>query len=433
MNFHRFVAAGAGDPAFQLSAGIPGYNSVALFGASYDPALRVSAGQLQSATSVIDRNAGRPPRQINWNIGLQRQVGKNLVAEAAYVGNRGVWFRADGLNDYNALTPDRIRAAGLNIGSADDRALLTSRLDSPLAVSRGFKAPYTGFPLAATVAQSLRPFPQFTGIGSTWAPLGSNWYDSLQAKLTKRYSYGLDFTMAYTWSKNLTNTEDQDGSVVPTNDVFNRRNQKALSREDQPHVFVTGFNFALPVLGFAKRNSFTRAALGGWTMGGILRYSAGKPIRVPQAQNNLAALLFRGTNVNRVAGEPLFTKDLNCHCFDPAKDFVLNPKAWADPGPGEWGTAAAYYSDYRYARRHDEQISLGKEFRIRERMSLRLRAELFNVFNRTYLNNPDSGNAKATQTIDPRTGFASAGFGRVNTGSTFAPPRSGQIVARFQF
>lgn len=428
-----FSTASFGDPAFLLNSGLPSYNPTALFGAGYDPGLRVSAGQLQGSTSVIDRNAGRPPRQVSWSLGMQREIGQNLVVEAAYVGNRGVWFRADGLIDYNALTPDRIRQAGLNIASADDRTLLTSRLDSPLAVQRGIRAPYAGFPLAATVAQSLRPFPQFTGIGSTWAPLGGNWYDSLQVKVTKRYSFGLDFSMAYTKSKNLTNTEDQDGTVVPTNDVFNRQLQKALSREDQPHVFVTGFNYTLPTLSFARNNAVAKAVLGGWITGGVLRYASGKPIRVPVAQNNLNALLFRGTNVNRVPGEPLFTKDLNCHCFDPTKEFVLNPKAWADPGAGEWGTAAAYYNDYRFARRHDEQLSLGKMFQLREKMSLQLRAEFFNIFNRTYLNNPDSGNAKATQTIDARTGLTSSGFGRINIGSTFAPPRSGQIVARLQF
>lgn len=428
-----FSTSSFGDPAFLLSSGIPSYNSNALLGASYDPGLRVAAGALQSATSVIDRNAGRPPRQISWSLGMQREIGKSLVVEAAYVGNRGVWFRADGLIDYNALTPGRIQQFGLDISKADDRTLLTSRLDSPLAIQRNFKAPYVGFPLSATVAQSLRPFPQFTTIGSTWAPLGSNWYDSLQMKVTKRYSYGLDFTMAYTWSKNLTNTEDQDGTVVPTNDVFNRKLQKALSREDQPQVFVVGYNYAIPTAGFARNNAIAKAVFGGWTTGGVLRYGSGKPIRVPVAQNNLGALLFRGTNTNRVAGEPLFTKDLNCHCFDPNKEFLLNPKAWADPGAGEWGTAAAYYDDYRYARRHDEQVSLGKMFRFREKMSLQLRAEFFNIFNRTFINNPDSGNAKATQTVDARTGLTSSGFGRINNGSTFAPPRSGQIVARFQF
>ena len=46
---------------------------------------------------------------------------------------------------------------------------------------------------------------------------------------------------------------------------------------------------------------------------------------MPKAQNNLAATLFRNTLSNRVPGVPLFTKDLNCHCIDPNKDFVLNP------------------------------------------------------------------------------------------------------------
>ena len=154
---------------------------------------------------------------------------------------------------------------------------------------------------------------------------------------------------------------------------------------------------------------------------------------MPVANNNLGALLFRGTNVNRVAGEPLFLKDLNCRCFDPNKEFVLNPKAWADPAPGAWGTAASYYSDYRTARRPDEQLSFGRIFRIREKAAFSVRAELFNVFNRTYLNVPDSGNALATQNVNAATGQVISGFGRVNTASTFLPPRSGQIVARIQF
>jgi len=54
--------------------------------------------------------------------------------------------------------------------------------------------------------------------------------------------------------------------------------------------------------------------------------------------------------MNRVAGEPLFTKDLNCHCIDPNKDFVLNPKAWSDVPQGQWGFSAPYYNDYRQAR-----------------------------------------------------------------------------------
>src|SRR5262249_35842302 len=156
----------------------------------------------------------------------------------------------------------------LDINNAADRTLLTSRIDSPAVAARGFRIPYNGFPASQTLAQTLRPFPQFTSIGSTWAPLGNTWYDSLQVQATKRYSNGLDFTMAYTWSKNLTTVEDQDGTTIPTNDVFNRRLQKSLSREDQPHVFVTAFNYELPAFGFVRTNRIARQILSGWTVGG---------------------------------------------------------------------------------------------------------------------------------------------------------------------
>jgi hypothetical protein len=421
-----------GEAAVLLRQGLV-YNPNDLTAASYDPSLRVVAGQLNTGLQHIDRNGGRPPRINQWNISLQRELTKDLVLEGAYVGNRGAWFRADGLVNYNAVTPAMLAAVGLNINNAADRTLLTSRIDSPQVRARGFVPPYAGFPGSATLAQSLRPFPQFTTINSLWAPLGNNWYDSLQIKATKRYSYGLDFSVAYTWSKTLTTVEDQNGETVPTNDVFNRRNQKALSRTDQPHVFVVGFNYTVPNAGFVNTNGFTRQLLGGWTFGGVLRYSSGLPIRVPGANNNLGSLLFQGTFANRVPGEPLFTKDLNCGCIDPNKEFVLNPKAWADPAQGEWGTAAAYYGDYRFQRRPDEQLSVGKTFRIRESMSLQFRAEFFNVFNRTVLPNPDFGNAQATQRTNAQ-GVPIAGFGRINAAAVNnQSPRAGQLVARFQF
>jgi len=61
-----------------------------------------------------------------------------------------------------------------------------------------------------------------------------------------------------------------------------------------------------------------------------------------------------------------------------------------------------------------------------------VRAELFNVFNRTYLNNPSNGNAQATTSFKAN-GQLSSGFGYINNSSVFNAPRTGQIVARFQF
>ena len=153
---------------------------------------------------IQDRNGGRPGRVNQWNVAVQRELFKNLVVEVAYVGNRGVWLEANELVNVNAINPARLRALGIDITNAADRQLLTSRIDSAARSSARFQAPYAGFPGSATVMQSLRPFPQFNDrLGVRWAPLGNNWYDSLQVKLTKRYSQGLEMTAAYTWQKEL--------------------------------------------------------------------------------------------------------------------------------------------------------------------------------------------------------------------------------------
>ena len=64
------------------------------------------------------------------------------------------------------------------------------------------------------------------------------------------------------------------------------------------------------------------------------------PILAPASTNNLSNMLFQSTFDDRVPGVPLFTQNLNCHCFDPNKTFVLNPAAWVNPPAGQFGTAA---------------------------------------------------------------------------------------------
>jgi hypothetical protein len=258
------------------------------------------------------------------------------------------------------------------------------------------------------------------------APLGNTWYDSLQMKLTKRYSQGLDLLGTFTWQKELT-------TIGPINDVFNRASQKQVSALSEPLIFMLAAHYQVPKVG---SNRLIRNLIGGWTFGTILRYASGLPIRSPQGNNALNTVLPRSANpttfANRVEGAPLFLKDLNCHCIDPNKDFVLNPAAWSDPPAGQFGTAAAYYSDYRYARRPDEQISFGRVFQIKEGVSFSVRAEFFNFLNRTSMNNPDATNAQQTQNTNQH-GVPTSGFGRINSGSVFSASRNGQIVARITF
>jgi hypothetical protein len=426
-----FSSPSFGQPAMVLNQGVP-FTPAQIawpnFNAGYYPLPGLAGPPI-----YVDPNAGRPARQYEWSLGVQREIVRDLVVEAAYVGNRGIWWPAGLLANYNANTADSLKAYGLDITNAADRTILNAPLNSTAAGRFQNKLPYAGFPVTSTVAQSLRPFPQFSsGLTPTWAPLGNTWYDSLQVKATKRLSYGLDFTYAFSFQKSLNMGSESDGGGGQTNDVFNRPVNKVLSAMDQKYSNVIAANYTLPKWGSNKILSYI---LRDWQIGAILNYSSGFPILAPAAQNNLATLLFRGTFANRVPGVPLFTQDLNCHCFDPNTTFVLNPKAWTDPAAGTWGTAAPYYDDYRGRRTPREAMAFGRLFRFNERFSLNIRAEFTNVFNRTVYPAPTSTNALAPQTrvnnSDPNSP-TTGGFGWLNTAAA-GTPRQGQIVARFLF
>jgi hypothetical protein len=156
------------------------------------------------------------------------------------------------------------------------------------------------------------------------------------------------------------------------------------------------------------------------------------PILAPASTNNLSATLFQTTFDNRVPGVPLFTQNLNCHCFDPNTTFVLNPAAWTNPPAGQFGTGAAYYSDYRQQRRPSESMGFGRNFKIRENVTFNIRAEFNNIFNRTEVASPTSTNIAAAQTKNSA-GQNTAGFGWINTTTLASMPRQGSIVARFRF
>lgn len=401
-----------------------------LYTASLNPGLVPNPGQLNSPNYYIDPNAGRPSRIVQWSIGVQRELTNDLVAEAAYVGNRGAWisqpsgiFATNTLVNLNAINPATLSARGIDPSTQAGQNLLLSTFASGVPQQNGFGVPYAGFPQSATLAQSLRPFPQFGNIPLVWAPLGRSWYDSLQVKLTKRYAYGLNVQAAFTWSKSEANPA---GTV---NNVFNRGVNKSISAFDQPFIFNVGFNYDTP---HWKRNRLVDLAVAGWTFGGLVGYASGAPIPSPTATTNMSSLLFQNTLMNRVAGQPLYLKDLNCHCIDPNKDFVLNPAAWQNPAPGTWGTAAPYYSDFRYERRPLEQLSVGRRFMFRERMALQIRAEFFNVFNRTYLANP-ALTAPTQPQARNSAGVPTSGWGYINPTSLYTQPRNGQLVARFTF
>jgi hypothetical protein len=433
-----------------LAVGIP---------ASFNPAPwpNLNPSQFNTTTTPVaspqpwlDPNAGRPPRQYQWSVGIQREVFPNLVVEGTYVGNHGIWWQSSALVNINEVSRAKLAALNIDINNPTDAALLTMPLNSPQVVARGLNiVPYAGFPLTQSLAQALRPFPQFTNINSIWDPLGDTWYEALQVKATKRFSHGLSVLSTFSWQKTLTKGteigEPNPGTAgnAVVNDIANPGLSKYISLYDQPFLFNISITYVTPKI---NGNRVLSYALRDWTYGAFLQYSSGFPIQVPFANNNLNLSLFAaipgspaigtGTFANRVPGQPLFNVDPNCHCYDPNGTFLLNPNAWTNPAPGQFGSSAAYYGDYRTQRRPGENMNFGRTWRIKERMTFNLRMEFYNVFNRAYWGNPASTNFQLPQLHQPN-GNAASGYGFMNTltpGFTGAQvPRNGTLVAKFTF
>ena len=65
---------------------------------------------------MFDQNSGRPARQLQWSIDVQREIFGNLLVDVAYVANRGVWWRSNSLTNLNIYSQDFLKTQyGLDI------------------------------------------------------------------------------------------------------------------------------------------------------------------------------------------------------------------------------------------------------------------------------------------------------------------------------
>lgn len=416
------------------------------FSSSYYPVGGITPG---TGPQYYDQNAGRPARQYQWSLSVQREVARNFLVQASYVGNRGIWwptYVGAGLTNYNYLSTSILNQYGLSLNNPADLATLLAPINSAAAGRFQNKIPYAGFPLGQSVAQALRPYPQFNGgLNALAAPLGDSWYDGLQLTGTKRLSHGLQFDGGFTWSKSLDN-------FGGTPDVQNLALAKGINGLDQPLVTRFSVLYTTPKWGPKLVSWLVRD----WNLNAFAYYASGLPLTAPAAnttgypasliKGTISSLTFQSGQYQVRTGQPLFLKDLNCHCFDPNTTFVLNPAAWTNPAPGQYG-GQTYYNDFRGQRRPVENFSFGRGIRFHERYSFNVRAEFTNIFNRTAPNNPSvsgfnispqtpavcktatGGNGACTQ---PGQQIVS-GFGAISTSSVAFFPRTGTIVAQFYF
>jgi hypothetical protein len=482
-DFYTFNANGYGLPAIQnLKNGNPygpgnPFGNPTLFWPNFDPnkypTRTVCPGTI-SATCynpaspfIILDKSGRPPRIYTFSFGLQREISRDVVLDVSYVGNRGVWFSAPGLSvtDTNGLALSDVAKFGganpLNINSVTDGQLLLSPISSPAVIARGLGTlPYAGFPSTSTLISAIRPIPQWAAaLAGTWGPpLGKTWYDSLQVKVTKRYSHGLDIQGSFVYSKELdlgVNSDTPYFTANPPvyNDVFNRDTNKQLSGFSQPLRLTIAGTYTTPrTKGDGMAMKAISHVLRDWQIGAVMKYQSGALLATPGSLNGLiaqlgrssfGATLFNLTNGNKNLFAP--GVDPNSKSFDPTVNLVLNPAAWSDAPQGQFGASAAYYNNYRWQRQPSENLNIGRNFRFGKegKLNLQIRAEFQNVFNRHFYSTPSfSGTTGSPLSVPQYNNFAingngntlSSGFGYVNwLNGAGAVPRTGQMVARFTF
>ena len=214
---------------FQWDGGIPkpaGYQPPPFLGPSIGNGLSVD---------YMGPTFGKAPRIYNWSIDFQHEIKKFLV-EVDYAGNRGY-----GLN--STIDLNQVNPSYLYLGS-----LLQQQITSPAVVAAGFKKPYANFPDNGTLAQSLRPFPQFLNVFSRNSGQGRTWYDAATIKVQRRFG-AWQFTSSYVRSKSLallTYRQIFSQNQVYPQDMYNLTQPKSYLPFDLPNVFNFINTFDLP-------------------------------------------------------------------------------------------------------------------------------------------------------------------------------------------
>ena len=348
-----------------------------------------------------------------YNLTIQRQLGRDTMLQLGYVGSQG--HRLLATHDINPSNPqtcldiNTVQGSGTCGPYGEDAEFDFGPLD--VAPIGGFHLPYgpngptvipAGTSLNGLKLVGLRPYsspncnpftgtgcpldgvPVFTDIFAEDTIAGSN-YNSFQAMLEKRFSGGLQFQAAYTLSKSIDDGSTFEESLNP----FNFRASRALSLFNSKQRFVVSYTWDLPI---PKHQGMMGRLLNDWSVSGITEFQSGFPIRLNTEDDTelISSLFFLGTEAPQQV--------LPFKRLDPRKNgnYYFNPATFADPPLGQFnvGTQRTICCGPGL---DDWDFSVHKQINLTETKYLQFRAELFNVFNHTNFSNPDGGFSDGSQ------------------------------------
>jgi hypothetical protein len=425
---------GGATPLTQPSAGPYGmgapFPASAQFPLGLTPPVGANAGLLTDigqGAQAFDFPQRKIPRAQVASFGFQHELPGSMVLDARWSANYASRLRAFlWLN--GTLTYPELQYA---LNSPNN---LSKQVPNPYYQVAASSAPggCGTFPTVEALALLL-PYTQYCSgngaslLGQYNAPLGRNWYNGMEVKLSKRVSRGLEFNVAYTWSKNINGDGYQNG--YPYQDA---NQMHWLSQYDRTHVLAVTGVYELPV---GKGRSYLSAApravdyaLGGWTLGWVFSAQSGTPVNINNGYNYTCGD-WAAPGGSSVA-----------HWINPAIQncAVVVPKIG---GTGyTYNTTAAYINQVRNPTVPNLDLSLQKSFKVTEKVSFSLRGEAFNALNSALLIGPDTnpGDTPATLVENTTTGHSYwTGFGTVGprAGSQFQQnfPRNLRVSGKIIF
>jgi outer membrane receptor protein involved in Fe transport len=404
----------------------------------------------------------RPQYSAQYNLTIKRELPGNILFQIGYVGSQGHRLLASyDVNHGNPMTCNDLAA----IASANPANLLDSNGGSPTSCGAysadnsyfitpgtvipagGLQLPYNagagGTNLAAgsvvgpqgITLVGLRKYsspncqpltgtgcpvdglPVFSNIFSEDTVSHSN-YNSLQVLLEKRFSHGLQFQMAYTYSKSLDNASSFESTLNPVN--FNATYGPSLY--DARHRLVYSYVWELPV---PKYQGFKGKLLDGWQTSGILTLQSGFPIRITSSDDveEFSSYFFEAPGepnlvapfktVNPRTGGCLFGTGpyagAGAPACEPQSGFVFDPNLFTNStvAPGTIGNAPRSICCNPGIANMD--IGFFKGTALSERLNLEFRGEIYNLLNHAQFydvdgNVSDQGSTfgKALKVRDPR-------------------------------
>jgi hypothetical protein len=319
-----------------------------------------------------------------WNLQLSQQVGNATALNVAYVGNRSdhlmTWFNLNGPQLAGAA-PNPYAAQGLGI--------------------------------------------------IVGAATGSSNYNGLQVSLNHNMTSGLQYTMAYTWSHALDDSQSAFSNTGSNQRVFVSGTSGLLrynygnSDDDQRQAFTFAAMYQLP-FGRGRHwgsswNGFADEALGGWQANLIASLGTGTPFNVIGYPNNCNGCAIRPLyHGSATVGSQGRAKNGNLTWLNaPSGAFVL-------PGQnasGQFVSAPNMDKNQFYGPGYNPvDLSIFKNFSLTERLTMQFRAEAYNIFNTAQFVNPDNNIGD----------IGSGNFGTIN-GTRAYSEREVQFALRFTF